>query len=443
MFYRCLIITIALVFVVPARALDDAERAIRDAVQQGNPEALALLERAVNINSGTMNVDGVAAVGRMFAEAFENVGFSTHWVAGAGFARGGHLVAEYGSRGPRVLLIGHLDTVFASDSEFQSFERLDEHHAAGPGITDMKGGDVIILSAARALAAAGVLNQLQLRVVLTGDEESRGRPLSMANEALLAAGDWADIALGFEDGDGDPRTVVTARRSSSSWKLKVRGKAAHSSQIFREDIGFGAALEASRILNGWREALSAVPNLTFNPGLLMAGTDIDYDAERTRGSVFGKGNVIAQTAVASGGLRAISPRQIEHAVTLMRAIAGDNMAHTAAEVTFDHGYPPMAPAAANDRLLNAYSAISEELGYGSVVAVDPRRAGAADISFVAGRVSAALDGLGLMGEGGHTVDEVADLRTLPQQTERAALLLYRIATGQISMGSVSDDTAGS
>ena len=414
----------------PTAALDAVELRIVAEVEAGSAAALSFLEEAVNINSGTMNVDGVRAVGDIFAREFREAGFSTRWIDGEPFGRGGHLVAERGIRGPKVLLIGHLDTVFAVDSSFQRFERIDEHLATGPGVTDMKGGNVIILQAAKALSAAGVGDDLQLRVILTGDEESRGEPLEVANGALLDAGRWADYAIGFEDGDSDPRTAVTARRSSSRWLLRVQGKPAHSSQIFREDIGFGAALELSRILDEWRETLSAIPNLTFNPGLVMAGTDVDSDAEGTRGTVFGKGNVIARSAMASGGLRAISPEQIAEAERLMREIAADSLAQTSATLEFEHGYPPMAPAAGNDRLLAMYSAISEELGYGPVTAVDPRRAGAADISFVAGLVDAAIDGLGLMGEGGHTVDEVADLRTLSQQTKRAALLLYRLAQGR-------------
>ncbi|MFK7831065.1 MAG: M20/M25/M40 family metallo-hydrolase [Congregibacter sp.] len=434
MLYRWLITAIlAASPVFRAHGLDATEEMIRADIAQGNAAAIEFLEQVVNINSGTMNLPGVTEVGQHFKTEFAALGFATRWIPGEDFARGGHLVAEHGARGPRVLLIGHLDTVFASDSSFQRFTRLDEHHAAGPGITDMKGGDVVILQAIKALAAAGVLDQLQLRVVLTGDEESRGEPLALANAALLDAGDWADIALGFEDGDSNPATAVTARRSSSEWRLTVRGKPAHSSQIFRDDIGFGAALESARILNGWREALSAIPNLTFNPGLVMAGTDIEHDVEHTRGEVFGKGNVIAQTAVVTGGLRAISPAQIEQAESLMREIAAGNLAQTSAELVFEHGYPPMAPSPRNTALLKAYSAISEELGYGPVTAVDPRRAGAADISFVASRVNAAIDGLGLMGDGGHTVDEVADLRTLPQQAERAAILLYRLSIGRVSL----------
>lgn len=426
-----LAICLGTVFAPLAQALDTTEQRIRDEVARGNPEAIAFLERAVNINSGTMNVEGVAEVGELFRQAFDAAGFKAQWLPGAKFARGGHLLAERGVRGPKVLLIGHLDTVFAKDSSFQRFARVDEHHVAGPGITDMKGGDVIILQAVKALAAAGVLDALQLRVILTGDEESRGEPVELANEALLAAGEWADIALGFEDGDGNPRTAVTARRSSSRWQLTVRGKPAHSSQIFRDDIGFGAALEMARILDAWRASLSEIPNLTFNPGLVMAGTDIDHDGNNTRGEVFGKGNVIAQSAIATGGMRAISAAQIQRAEALMREIVEANLAQTSAEVVFEHGYPPMAPTEGNARLLSAYSTISEELGYGPVAAVDPRKAGAADISFVAAKVGAAIDGLGLMGDGGHTVDEVADMRTLPQQTERAAILLYRLATGAV------------
>lgn len=434
MLYRKLITGAALLLLsLSTVALDNTEAAIRDTVMRNNPAALELLQQSVDINSGTMNVMGVREVGSLFLERFEALGFRSEWVDGEPFARGGHLSARYGTQGPRVLLIGHLDTVFASDSEFQRFHRIDENSAAGPGATDMKGGDVIILYALEALKSAGVLEQLQVHVVMTGDEESRGQPLELSNKVLIEAGDWADIALGFEDGDSNPKTAVTARRSSSVWELSVTGKPAHSSQIFRPDVGFGAALELSRILNEWRIELSAIPNLTFNPGLLMAGTDMKYDPENTRGTVFGKGNVIAQTAVARGGMRAISQDQIAQAEKIMRRIVDDNLAQTFASLSFRHGYPPMAPVAGNARLLAAYSAISEELGFGPVVAVDPRKAGAADISFVADRVAAAMDGLGLMGSGGHTIDEVADLRTLPQQTLRAALLLYRIASGVVAV----------
>lgn len=409
-------------------SLDPREQDIVDAVAARHTEAVALLRASVEINSGTMNLDGVKRVGELLASEFRDIGFATEWVDGAAFHRAGHLVASGGSEGPRVLLIGHLDTVFPADAGFQEWTVLEDGRIRAPGITDMKGGNVVMLEALRALQQAGALDGLQVRAVLTGDEEDRGRPLNVANAALEEAARWADYAIGFEDGDGDTATAVVARRGSSSWQLSTRGRPAHSSQIFREDIGDGAAFEMARILNAWREALAEEENLTFNPGLVMAGTEIRHDSANTRGEAFGKGNVIAQTAVATGGIRALSPQQLERAVAVMREIASNNLNGTQAEFVFDPGYPPMPPTDNNRGLLALYSGASEALGMGEVRAVNPRLAGAADVSFTAPHVRAALDGIGMMGSGGHTVDEAADLNTLLTQSQRAALFLYRLSS---------------
>lgn len=424
----CLLLLVAAFAAHAGPSLDSSEQDIVDAVAARHPAAVALLRGSVEINSGTMNLDGVKRVGELLASEFRDIGFATEWVDGAAFNRAGHLVASGGSEGPRVLLIGHLDTVFPADAAFQEWSVLEDGRVRAPGITDMKGGNVVMLEALRALQQARVLDGLQVRAVLTGDEEDRGRPLSVANAALEDAARWADYAIGFEDGDGDTATAVVARRGSSSWQLSTRGRPAHSSQIFREDIGDGAAFEIARILNAWREALAEEENLTFNPGLVMAGTDVRHDTANTRGEAFGKGNVIAQTAVATGGIRALSPQQLERAVAVMREIASNNLNGTQAEFVFDPGYPPMPPTDNNQGLLALYSGASEALGMGEVRAVNPRLAGAADVSFTAPHVRAALDGIGMMGSGGHTVDEAADLNTLLTQSQRAALFLYRLSS---------------
>ena len=111
----------------------------------------------------------------------------------------------------------------------------------------------------------------------------------------------------------------------------------------------------------------------------------------------------------------------------MEEIVSASLAHTKAEITFDEGYPPLSPTDGNKRLLAMYDQASRDVSAGPVSAVDPDRAGAADVSFVAGHVPMILDGIGLMGDGGHTVQETADLRTLPSQTRRAALLIYRLS----------------
>ena len=395
-------------------------------VEEEHERSVALLEKAVNINSGSMNFAGIKAVGELLAPEFEELGFTTEWIDGEPFGRAGHLVAYRERRGPKILLIGHLDTVFPIDSPLQKFEMVDEHFARGPGTTDMKGGDIVMIHALRAMRAANVLDDVSIRVVLTGDEEKSGNPKSLRSAALIEGGLWADYAIGFEDGDGNPATAVIARRGYTSWSLEITGTPAHSSIIFSEEVGYGAVYEAARILNAFRETLAGEPNLTFNPGLLLAGTQVDYDAATSRGSAFGKGNVVAELASASGDLRTLTIDQRERAKQHMKQIAQSSLPGTSAELTFVDGYPPLAPSAGNRRLLSIWDQASQDLGYGPVVAVDPAKAGAADISFTAGRVDMALDGLGLMGSGGHTVEEVADLSTLGSQTKRAAVTMYRL-----------------
>jgi glutamate carboxypeptidase len=411
----------------PAMApLSSDERALVTFVDAHNDEALALLERVVNINSGTQNFDGVRAVGRAFQAELDTLGFTTRWVDGAAFKRAGHLIAEHGGQGPRILLIGHLDTVFEKDSPFQKFERLDARTARGPGIIDMKGGDVVMISALKALNAAGALKRMNLAVVLTGDEEDSGEPLSAAREALVAAAKGAEVAIGFEDGPGDPTLAVTARRGTTEWEVRVTGTPAHSSQIFRDDIGYGAVYELARIVNGFREAMAGEAHLTFNPGVMLGGTAVDFDPVQLHGSASGKTNVIAEHAVVSGDLRALSGEQFEHARQRMERIVAASLPHTHATIRFDEGYPPMAPTPGNAELLAAYDKASRDLGFGAVTAVSPDRAGAADVSFVAGDVPRVIDGVGLMGHDDHTARETADLATLPSQTKRMAVLLYRL-----------------
>jgi len=413
-----------------AGSVTPAERAIVSYVDAHNGDALALLERVVNINSGTQNFAGVRRVGEIFRAELDALGFRTEWVDGASWARAGHLVATHPGTGAPILLIGHLDTVFEADSPFQKFERLDATTARGPGIIDMKGGDVIIVQALKALKAAGLLETMPVVVVMTGDEEDAGRPLVRARAALVAAATGARAAIGFEDGDGDPAHAVVARRGSTSWRLDVTGTAAHSSQIFRDDIGPGAIFEAARILNAFREKLAGEPHLTFNPGVIAGGTAVDVDTAQARGAASGKTNVIAEHATVTGDLRALTREQFANAEAAMQEIARQSLPHTSARIAFDEGYPPLAPAVGNEQLLVAYDRASRDLGLGVVTAVSPDKAGAADVSFVAGTVARIIDAVGLKGHDDHTPGETADLTTLPVQTKRAAVLLARLAAGR-------------
>ncbi|MCP4204556.1 MAG: M20 family metallopeptidase [bacterium] len=437
---RWLLIALSVLVAAPGVAeLSREEQEIVAWIETHNGEALELLERVVDINSGTMNFAGVREVGEIFAAELEDLGFQTEWLDGVSFGRAGHLIARWSVRQSaqppdnrgveriHFLLIGHLDTVFEQDSPFQSYELLDGNRASGPGTTDMKGGDVVLIQALRALEAIGALDEVDVTVVMTGDEERSGRPLEAARAVLVDSAKVADVAIGFEDGDGDPETAVISRRGSGSWTLTVKAKPAHSSQIFQPKVGAGAIYEAARILTAFREDLRSEENLTCNPGVILGGTDVEFDAGEARGGAFGKNNVIAEHAVVTGDLRATSPAQYERATRRMREIVAHNLPHAQTELTFSPSYPPMGASDGNRRLLALYDEVSRDLGYGPVQAVNPRNAGAADVSFAAEYVEMALDGVGLMGEGGHTVDEVADLSTLPMQVQRAAVLMLRLA----------------
>ncbi len=296
----------------------------------------------------------------------------------------------------------------------------------------MKGGDVVIVQAMKALAAAGELDGMAITIVMTGDEERSGSPLAQSKAALVEAAGPADVALAFENGDSDPKTAVVARRGSTGWRLEVTGTPAHSSQLFQPEVGAGAIYEAARILHGFYERMAGEPLLTFNPGVMVAGTDVDYDDFTAGGTAAGKSNVVAGRAVVTGDLRTITLDQLEAARAKMAFIAGESLPGTKATITFDDGYPPLAPTEGNRRLLAQFDQVSRDLGFGPVTAVDPRNAGAADVSFTAGLVDMALDGLGPGGGNDHTVDEWIDLPTLLEQTQRAAVLIHRLTNRGVS-----------
>ncbi len=412
-------------------ALSPEERAMAAYIDAHDADAVGLLERVVNINSGTMNLSGVREVGAVFRAELDRLGFQTAWVDQSAVGRAGHLIAEHAGAGPKILLIGHLDTVFERDSPFQRFERVDAATARGPGIIDMKGGDVVLLQALKALDAAGRLRAMHVVVALMGDEEEPGRPHDVAREALVAAARGADVAIGFENGDGDPAHAVTARRGTTSWELRVSATSGHSSQIFSAEIGAGAVFEAARILDAFRTRLGGEPHLTFNPGLIVGGTRAEADAVQADGSAAGKTNVVPADVRVLGDLRALTPEQFADARKKMAAIAAESLPGTRASIVFDAGYPPLAPTPANTRLLVQYDQGSRDLGFPSVTAVSPDRAGAADVSFVAGHAGAVLDAVGLKGRDDHSPNETADLTTLSMQAKRAAVLLHRLAAGVV------------
>lgn len=411
---------------ITAQKLSRTEKKIVASIEKNNAGAIDFLKKVVNINSGTLNAEGVKEVGMVFKDAFDNIGFETKWIEMPNeMDRAGHLFAETsGTKGKKLLLIGHLDTVFEEDSPFQTFEMVNDSIAHAPGGNDMKGGDVIVLYALKALQENGLLKDAQIIAAFTGDEESTGKPLSISRKDLIDAAKRSDIALGFETSTGFNYATV-ARRGASGWELEVEGKRAHSSGIFSENTGAGAIFEISRILHQFYTDVKGEDLLTFNPGTILGGTFVNFDASTSKGDVFGKTNVVAQKAMARGGLRFISEEQKERAREKMREIVTQNLPKTSASISFTDSYPAMQPTEGNMQLLETLNQVSLDLEQGEVLAYDPGKRGAADVSFVAQYVDC-LDGLGTMGSNAHTPEETVNLNTIEALTKRTAILIYRL-----------------
>lgn len=424
---RILLLTTLFLFTTAGlfgQQLSEKEQEILDRIDANHQEALEFLKTNVNINSGTMNFDGVRKVGARYEEAFEKLGFDTRWIPQAEVNRAGHFFAEQqGSQGKKLLLIGHLDTVFEKESPFQEFV-LQDSIAKGPGVADMKGGNVMILYALKALKETNAIPDAQIIVALTGDEEDAGEPIELSRKHLREAAKRSDVALGFEGASGFSYATV-ARRASSSWMLEVNGNQAHSSGIFGESTGAGAIYEAARILNRFYSELQE-DNLTFSPGLILGSNEVEYDPENIRGSASGKLNIVPKKTIVHGDIRFLTMEQRNRVYQRMRDIVDDHLPQTTANITFKDKYPPMEPTEGNMKLLEVLSKASQDMGLGEVKAFDPGRRGAADISFVAEFVDG-LDGLGVMGSGAHSPREYLDLTTYKDLTKRAALLIYRLA----------------
>ena len=395
--------------------------------------SLGLLEKLVNQNSGSLNLAGVTAVGTMMRAELEPLGFAVEWIDMKAAGRAGHIVARHkgDGRGKKMLLIGHLDTVFEPDSPFQKWER-QGNWGAGPGAADDKGGMVVMVAALRAMQKAGTLKAADIEIVLTGDEEDSGTPIELARRDLIAAGKRADVALDYEglivDGGRDMGSI--ARRSSGSWTVSVTAKGGHSSGIFSDQAGNGAIYELARIVDTFRREVRE-DKLTFNVGLIGGGDGAKLDADRIRAAVTGKTNIIASTAVARGDLRAIDQAQIDRTRAKMRAIVARSLPGATATIAFDEdGYPPMASKPGSVALLGQLNAVNADLGLPAMTALDPLKRGAADISFVAPDVEGGINGLGAAGRGAHSPAEAVDIASIWRQAKRAAILMSRLAVGR-------------
>ncbi len=424
---RKLFVFAALVFALHTNAqnLNNDEKKILATIHESLPQHLKLLQQMVDINSGSLNVKGVRATGDVLGKAFDGINFKTEWIAMPdSVKRAGHLVASTkGKKGKKLFLIGHLDTVFEPDMPANPYKQLNDSTVTGQGVSDMKGGDVVIFAALHALYKNGLLDDATITAYFTGDEEKTGKPDIISRGDFIERAKQHDIALGFEGANG-LHTIATARRGYSDWKLKVYGEQAHSSGVFR--TGYGAIYEAARIINEFRTQLGNEKYLTFNPGLIIGGTEISHDSANITARVASKINIISPACIVQGDLRFLTVAQKDSAKQrMLRIVNSNNLKGTRATIDFRDGMPSMEPTKGNDALVAVLNKVSLDLGYGEVKAGDPGSRGAGDISYVAKYLDA-IDGLGVEGKGEHAPGETMNLGSFEKLVQRAALLIYRL-----------------
>ena len=417
-------------------SLNKEEQKVMEYIDANMPRAIALLKESVNINSGTLNITGVKKVGEIFAREFEKANFKTKWIPMPdSLRRAGHLVATIGfnneavgkknSKGKKLFLIGHLDTVFEPDMPANPFTMLNDSTATGQGVNDMKGGDVVMIIALQALHAQGLLKDADIIAYLTGDEEHAANPREISRADFIESAKQTDIALAFEGANG-LNTVATARRGASGWSLNVKAKTGHSAGVFTPNAGYGAIYEAARIVNEFRVQLSTEKYLTFNPGVFIGGSEINYNPAKSTGTAIGKTNIISPAVTVTGDLRFLTEEQKINARKKMSAIVANNLAGTKATIKFTDGIPSMAPTEGNNKLLEVISGVTKDMGLGVTMAGDPGSRGAGDISYIAAYVDC-IDGLGASGKGAHAPGETINLKELPFLIKRAALTIYRLS----------------
>ena len=434
----CFVISATMAQTPASKGLSKEEQQVIAWIDAHMPQAIELLKESVNINSGTLNIEGVKKVGALFAKEFEKAGFTTMWVAMPdSIKRAGHLVASRRpsaaatksstktKSGKRLFLIGHLDTVFEPDMPANPFTMLNDSTATGQGVNDMKGGDVVVLMALQALEQAGLLKNTNITAYFTGDEEHAGYPREVTRGDFINRAKQADIALAFEGANG-LNSVATGRRGASGWRLDVTGKTGHSSGVFTPSAGYGAIYEAARIINQFRETLSTEKYLTFNPGIIIGGSDIEYNEATSKGAAIAKTNIISPAVTVTGDLRFLTEDQKDRARIKMKEIVAQNLPQTSAKISFVDGIPSMAPTEGNNQVLSVINSISMDMGAGPTVAGDPGSRGAGDISYVAAYVDC-IDGLGASGRGAHAPGETIHLNQLPFLIKRAALTIYRLS----------------
>ncbi|MEO8510225.1 MAG: M20 family metallopeptidase [Chloroflexota bacterium] len=378
--------------------------ALRAAVADRHPRYLAELERLVNIDCGSYTPDGVNAVATFAADALRALGADVARIPHAPIdgARqlGDLVVGRIDGEGPRLLLIGHMDTVFEEGTAAERPYRVKGGRAYGPGVTDMKAGLLAGLHAVAALQAVG--GAPRVTFVCNPDEEI-GSPFSTPVIRNLAAEHDVALVLECARANGD---IVSARKGIADAVAIFRGRAAHAG--IEPEKGRNAVLAAAHATIAIHALNGRWPTATLNVGTVQGGT---------------RPNVVAERAELQIDLRARGGEELDAAWQAVAALVAEPaIADVTATLERTAFHPPMERSVAAERLVALAQRLAGELGF---TVNDAATGGASDANTTAAAGLATLDGLGPIGGDDHSPSEWLDLESVVRRTTLlAALMLH-------------------
>ena len=378
---------------------------MRHTVDARLPRFLAELEQLVNVDCGSYTPDGVNRIATFVADALAELGAeverTSHAPADGERQLGDLVVGRLAGDGPRLLLIGHMDTVFEAGTAAERPFRTDGDRAFGPGVTDMKAG---LLAG---LHAVGALHELGRRPAITfvaNPDEEIGSPFSTPTIRRLAPDHDAVLVLECARANGD---IVSARKGIADYELAITGRAAHAG--VEPEKGRSAILVAAQQVIALHELNGRWPTVTVNAGVINGGT---------------RPNVVAERCVVQVDLRAATARAFGAAAAEVEALAGavrlEGVTTTTRRIAH---HPPMERTDASGRLVSLAQAIAADLGF---AVADAATGGASDANTTAALGLPTLDGLGPVGGDDHSVDEWLSLPSIGPRTALLAGLVDRI-----------------
>jgi glutamate carboxypeptidase len=380
---------------------------LRTGIAGDLPEYLANLERLVNIDCGSYTPAGVNEVGRWTGDFLADLGAAVEYRPDPGGRLGDTVVAMFTGQagGMRLLLIGHLDTVFDPGTVALRPFRLDDGVAHGPGVTDMKSGLLAGLYALKALIGERGGLPFERLVFVANPDEEIGSPTSTPHIRALAA--EVDVALVLEcaRANGD---IVSSRKGIIDVRLHVKGRAAHAG--VEPEKGRSAILEAARIVEDLHAINGRWPGVTVNVGVIAGGT---------------RPNVVPEACMLEVDVRATTRDALEIAeAELRRVAAATEVEDTTVEFEAMARWWPMEKLERSGRLVEHARGVAQALGF---EVRDTSTGGASDANTTSGMGIPSLDGLGPIGGNDHSPAEYLDVDSIVPRTTMLAGLLLAIA----------------